>query len=376
MANRGYNPKEKKKDDKNKNKGMTEYILENAIPCGYLLKFCNIEHNSENLRFAMEVEEFKENHSDPSVWTKSWQELDIEKSIKSLGKELTAIELNGDCHEDECDENNWPSTKVDRIEMKKSIQAVWDSFLSDDSPTQICLSQGCMRRTQFRINHLHLYGPEIFGEAMIDPIKTINKDIMPRFQKAALYQDMNKRMAHVDPLPAADTLEVESPDESYVMDPEWMAEVDKHNFTLEEMLQDMYLYQIFLEYLEENNAAQHLLCVRMIQIFEDHILAKDIPSAIDQAWELYKYFIATGSAYEVPCTARAKKDIMLNLARCASGDFEHVRKVSYGALVTHFANFQNSPTFSELPAYMKKSKRNVDKKTARANGVFGAFVKK
>lgn len=37
-----------------------ESIISNPICCGYLLQFCEAQHNSENVRFFLEVDEFRD----------------------------------------------------------------------------------------------------------------------------------------------------------------------------------------------------------------------------------------------------------------------------------------------------------------------------
>ena len=35
--------------------------------------------------------------------------------------------------------------------------------------------------TKRRMKLLDLYGPDVFSEALLDPLKTINRDVLPRF---------------------------------------------------------------------------------------------------------------------------------------------------------------------------------------------------
>eukprot|EP01041_Mallomonas_annulata_P010736 gene10736-22430_t len=363
--------KSTKKDDKNKNKGMTEYILGHSISCGYLLQFCNSEHNAENLNFAMEIDKFKDKHQDPTCWKKTWLILDAELNIKNLAKDL---KTKGDCLDGHSAE--WPSRNVQRESISFDIQTIWDQFLSNDSSTQICLSLECLRRTQFRINNLHAYGTEVFGEALIDPIKTINRDILPRFMKSTIYRNLNVRLAHVDPLPLAATLEVAAPANSFLDDDAFMANADSHSYTLDEILNDKYLYEAFLDYLKAQFCPENLLCVRMIQIFEDLLAEKNIIGANDQSWEIYKYFIAPGSAFEVSCHSRVRKDIMLSLSKNAPGDFDKVRKAAYTMLTANFASFQSTSNYTELTAYLRKTKREIARRAAAAEGIFAKIFKK
>ena len=52
-------------------KGMMLSILQNPIECGFLLNFSNLEHNAENLLFAMMVSRFRDAVcQDAAAWPK------------------------------------------------------------------------------------------------------------------------------------------------------------------------------------------------------------------------------------------------------------------------------------------------------------------
>ena len=58
---------------------------------------------------------------------------------------------------------------------------------------------------------LHLYGPQVFEEAVIDPIKTMKKDVLPRFVVSDICQELFNQMALCEPLPLENQLEVVAP---------------------------------------------------------------------------------------------------------------------------------------------------------------------
>lgn len=356
---------DKKKDDKNKNKGWMEYCLEKLIPCGYLLQFCDTEHNAENLMFIMACEVFKKKYKDldseTQVWpaSKTWILIDAELSMKTLDykQNYTAYETADD---------KWTHPKISRREMLTDVVKLFNDFFTEESLYEICQSKEEIKRTQFRILNLHKYGPEVFGEALVDPFKTMNKDIMPRFTKSAIYTEMQARMSSIDPLPIAITLDDYAPDESWVLDPEWMAAIDSHIFDLDDMLVDKYLYDKFLEYLLDLNTPEHLLCYRTIITYEALVKEGELQMAHDRAWDVYKYFLATGSAYNVASSEQARYDIKLSLCKKSkTGTFEPIRKTCYATLLTQFATFKESPLYHRLPMYMKECKAMVDKKIFR-----------
>ena len=58
---------------------------------------------------------------------------------------------------------------------------------------------------------LHLYGPHVFEEAVIDPIKTMKKDVLPRFVVSDICMELINNLALCEPLPGEDQLQVVAP---------------------------------------------------------------------------------------------------------------------------------------------------------------------
>ena len=60
-----------------RNHNSIENLIGNPICCGYLLKFCQSQFNSENLNFLLEVDEFRDTFGiDIDVWLDTWKEVD------------------------------------------------------------------------------------------------------------------------------------------------------------------------------------------------------------------------------------------------------------------------------------------------------------
>ena len=68
-----------------------------------------------------------------------------------------------------------------------------------------------------RMQLLHLYGPHVFEEAVIDPIKTMKKDVLPRFVVSDICQELINNLALCEPLPSADMLQVVAPSSDEVI---------------------------------------------------------------------------------------------------------------------------------------------------------------
>jgi Regulator of G protein signaling domain len=349
------------KNNDNRNKGMTEYILRNPVSCGYLLVFCEAEHNAENLNYVMEVDNFKDKFSDPTVWRKDkdWIKIDNETNIKDYRDTRQHGKISDNYFEFPSrvvPELEWPSRAVNQENMLLAIKNVWEEYLSDDSPTQICLSSEVLRKTKFRIEHLHIYGPQVFGETLLDPIKTIRRDILPRFMKSPIYRNLNTHLASTDPLPIASSLVCPSPPVKLIFDDIFMSRLDSYSFILDDMLCDKYLFEQFLNFLKAQYSAENLLCVRMINIFEEKFGEGNVGVTNDQAWEVYKYFVAPGSAFEVSCSHPVRKRVMLSLGKSSANDFQDVKKSALVMLAVKYESFQSSSTFAGLKQLLRNKK--------------------
>lgn len=357
MANRKKDPKQ----GKVASKGMTEYILNHPISCGYLLVFSEVEHNAENLNFIMEIDRFKDQYSDHTCWNKDWITIDTELKLIQKAKADAKSESSEDGKDagdsSNKDENRWPSRIFTRDAMNRDIESIWENYLSDDSPNQICLSTEILRKTRKRIDNLHLYGTEVFGEALLDPIKTINRDILPRFMKSETYRVLNSHLAAADPLPLASTLVVPVPETSLIDNDEAMDALESRVFTLDDMLFDRYLFEEFLAYLKLQYSSENFLCVRMIHIFEYHISTKDTAAANHQAWEIYKYFVAPGSAFEVSCSFRVRKEVMLSLSQSSPTDFEKVKRSAILMMNVNLDAFKATPEYAALKSLLRTKKQ-------------------
>ena len=121
----------------------------------------------------------------------------------------------------------------------------------------------------FLLRHTLTHPPllQVFIEAMIDPLKTVNKDVLPRFLVSGFYQDFQMRMASVKLLPPAKDLVVHAPSSAPCLN------LDMDVTTLEEIKKvpwrcDRVLYEAFKDYLTSIVAVELLLCVRKIANYQ------------------------------------------------------------------------------------------------------------
>ena len=96
-----------------------------------------------------------------------------------------------------------PNVTDHREAVEGYVKYIWDKFLCDSSPTQICMSGAVLLNTVKRLKLLHIYGREVFSETLIDPMKTMRKDILPRFLNSDIYQELLKQLVSCERLPTA-----------------------------------------------------------------------------------------------------------------------------------------------------------------------------
>ena len=320
-------------------------ILHDPIQCGYLLHFTEFEHNSENLCFIMMVSRFRDAfYKDTDAWSKSWTDID---------KEIAGQDEHYLSHT-----TTWPSTQLLKPTIGKMAQAIWDEFLSDTAKSQIFMSAKVATNTKRRMLLLDLYGPDIFSEALLDPINTINNDILPRFLASKSKVDMDQRIQLLKtkltqsdiqiPPPVDDPLLKKNKRSSFTM---------RKVFSLYEMLNNRTLYNEFLKYLQPELLQGNLLCIRMINMFEDLCMeesSESLVEATDCAWKIYQYFLAKGAPYEMSLQSKYKKEIMISLAKVHLQMFDELEKFAMSALTFNFNNYKTTDDYNNLKELLEK----------------------
>lgn len=290
-------------------KNTIESFIHNPIRCGFLYAYCEENYCSENIKFAMEIDKFRDfMAADIDVWrdNKDWREMDRDcdlysMSITNVQKEIVEPLRNGTL----LDPATWPSKKIDVSSMLEQLRHIWDVYLSDDGESQICMPSKVYIHTMNRLKLAHVYGPDLFSEAMLDPIKTIRVDIQPRFVVSQHFKEMRVRMTDLSILPLPSSLNLPPPDATvrakYSVD---QLTREGFRFALDDFLVDKVLYEAFLKYLDHQRSSENLRCLQAINLFKNKINSVFLdptlkPAAIEQGWLVYKYFIAEESAYEV-----------------------------------------------------------------------------
>lgn len=203
----------------------------------------------------------------------------------------------------------------------------------------------------------HIYGPSLFHELCIDPLKTIKRDILPRYIGSVICSSLEINCN--SPYNLMDDLLNILPKDNL----QWFDNRLKHSrkvsfdrngsiakeFELYEILDCGILFQEFLSYLQKSRNCENLLCVRMIEIFEDYITqsSKTI-EAEQQAWKIYKSFIAPMSPFEISLNYLDRKDIMLRMSSPNLVIFESAKKSAYNALRCNYEQYKQTTSYQRL----------------------------
>jgi hypothetical protein len=335
-------------------------IIEDPIQCGYLRTFCDSEHSCENLLFIMEVIKLRElllnNNDSRLIWTQSWPDLDDEYMIE----EAVPADFSESCP--------WPTNLVDRTAVTDQIDVIWTKFLAKTASDRVEIPAEIIATTKKRLKMLNAYGPEVFGECIIEPLYQLQRDTLPRFLNSTTCTDMVIRIDSLRIQPSASSLRVNPPSDSLLLtkNTDYFENADKR-FRLEEMLKDKILYGELLSYLRRNQQSENLVCFRIVEQFEDVFasmstskdLSKSWINCVTQAWNVFKYFVALGAPFEVGISGKARKEIMLSLAKPSKNMFLDLKKTAYTNLNNSFNEYKMTIEYPNLIHLMREEKNKA-----------------
>lgn len=325
--------------------------MDNPKLCSYLALFCREQYNAENLNFWIAVDRFKDKYSDPKVWCSSFSDVDVQVSKQPE------------------DFENWPSATVTQEAMETSANDIVDAYLSESAAQQVMLPHVVKTRTEKRLRHLPAYGTTVFDECLIDPIKTMRRDIMPRFIRSPLYQEMLTVKDY-----QADNRELVTPHPpSSIID--YLSFEDfqgSRTFSLNEIVNDKYLYSVMLKFLQRTFSSENLTCAREIQIYDELLASGELESAKRKALDIYHYYLLPGALFEVSSSCNVRKDIALSLADPQPNMFHEVKAGVLEMLKADYNKFSASQEFAEL-GVMMRSKYAELRGVKRKSGIFNCL---
>jgi Regulator of G protein signaling domain len=350
--------------------------LDDPLHCGYMLTFCESEFNKENLSFIIEVDRLRDNMLVEA--THAWQEdrwRDIDADFGFRGNflrdtNITAQKEGGSSDDFQiqrflnCPQPTEPPTNllwtkkvIDKKIFETDVKRIWDEFIVLNSPSQICLSATVIERTAFRIKNLHLYGPDVFTEAIEEHmVNTVEADTLPRFTNSEIFVKMTALLCT---LYTTNSLVVPSPTNA-VLEKSTAESLVNKVFQLFEIVSDGILYRCFLAYLKKFSAERSLLCLQMIALFKDRMSDENSSDEIRNqvevySWEIYRSFVTRKAPFEITLCERDRKEIMRNLAKPIICMFDSLRLRSYEILETHFESFSKTDQYLKLNLEMLKA---------------------
>jgi len=187
---------------------------------------------------------------------------------------------------------------------------------------------------------VHVYGQEIFSEALLDPLSTIQRDIYPRFVQSDHYHSLQDCLRLLEKKACHKKLKLPRP-RSVVWERYPIADLKagRVQFTLEDLIEDHQLYGEFSVYLERVVADENIKCLRAIAIYKESFLGMDgSKPPVENALLIYRYFIAPLAPFEISVHFQAAKEVRRGNAEPGPELFEAVEMSGLSVLQTHFAN--------------------------------------
>ena len=360
------------KPDRSVNLESIHDLIHEPICSGFLFKYCEAFYCSENIRFVMEVDKYKDYFSNETIaWQKTWKELDRELDFKSHDNTFHEnVRAKIKMVEERLDEGalitieDWPSKKISPVDVERMIREIWTTFLSEKALTQICVPSIVLWNTMRRMRRADLYGREVFHEALQEPIRTIVRDIYPRFRNSEHMVMLRKRMHELESLPMSSELSL-SPLPDTILSKYTPAELEMGvQFTLDDMLQDKTCFKEFFRYLQRCILSENLRFIRALQIYKAHISSPDVSmrrKGMEWAWAVYKFFIAPYSAFEISVSHQARREIMRQLADPNINTFDVIERTTMELLRVHYNNFRTKRDFANLGQVILRAHDLADK---------------
>jgi hypothetical protein len=177
---------------------------------------------------------------------------------------------------------------------------------------------------------------------------------------------MSKRLQDLYNLPSSDTFRLRLPGKASCL--EWESkDVTIENLrgvNIYDLFHDRFLYEEFLNYSKSIYSEENVYLARAISIFKclfAHSNSTGIPpEAEDQAWLIFRFFIAPGSAYEVSgLSYLRRKQITLKLAHPEPDMFKALEKSIYRLVRDQYLTFSSTKSFREIPDKILKQKAKI-----------------
>lgn len=338
--------------------------IEHPVCCGFFLKFCESEHNSEILSFILDVIEYREIFlEDTREWITDWKEIDLKSKVSV---ENTGDNVAPSTAETEPDRIIWDSA-VNQSTATTKAQLIFSKYLKENASNQVSTSDCVLKRAEKRMTLMNLYGPTLFDEVWMDHLTTLEKGIFPRFKISSISEDMVIFVALCEPPPPPPPVELKIPPPGNLLLvlSSFDSLSDERKFTLDEIIGCEYLYLRLLEYLHTHNrkesSSNTLKCIRKIDIFEQLMYMNCVRDATSQATEILRYFVIEKSVHEVKIPKKVRNHIMMSSADPKKGMFDTLRKLAIEILKIEFNIFKDTSAYYELAPGMRGLQIEMEK---------------
>lgn len=222
-------------------------LLANPIKSGYLLSYCKSQYSAENMIYLLDIDRFKDVLEDRKAWKEdlTYRLIDQTTEIFAFCRaedSHVALFIGG--------KHKWPSERIPYCQYEQEVRDIWDTYLSSKSSSQICIPSVVLSNTIHRIENLHLYGPTVFDETTLDPIKTLRSDVLPRFLASSHMTKMQARLKQLYPLPGPTDLTLKLPGNAMTLDwPDEKLTVENlRALTIDELFHERIVYAEFFAY--------------------------------------------------------------------------------------------------------------------------------
>ena len=319
-------------------------LVTNPLCAGYLLQFVDDDENGTLIRFISAVYAFKESFTeDLNVWTTGWRDTDTMVKIEDYNSVEQYLVTTA----------YWPSMS-DHLTITTHANNIYQTYLG--SLNAICTTKEVIQRTSKRLQLIHLYGPHIFDEACMDPLKTAKKGILPRFLKSEIAKTLIMEISsceNLEAIKATDLDEIVSPPPPsssssslpQPMDPTISSDqqlpppsiplLSPHTTDSQELSRLLGCimvtstpYTSLLNFIKENDDTMlsKFYCIRLIYLFMEHMQQNDLRAASDVAWLIYKHFLIQWTPFELVGLPPAdKKAVLLEFAAPTIHTFTSIR---------------------------------------------------
>jgi EF-hand domain pair len=317
-------------------------LVTNPLCAGYLLQFVdNDDENGTLIRFISAVYAFKESFTeDLNIWTTGWRDTDTMVKIEDYNSVEQYLITTA----------YWPSMS-DHLTITAHANNIYQTYLG--SMNAISTTKEIMQRTSKRLQLIHLYGPHIFDEACMDPLKTAKKGVLSRFLKSNIAKTLIMEISSCENLEAINAADLDqivaSPSLSPSMDtdttissssdqqpPPSIPLLSPHTTDSQELSRLLGCimvtptpYTSLLKFIRDNDETliPKFYCIRLIYIFMEHTQQNDLQAASEVAWLIYKHFLIQWTPFELVGLAPAdKKAVLFEFAAPTIHTFTSIRK--------------------------------------------------